>query len=410
MDSLSQITLGAAVGELLLGKKIGNRAMVWGAVAGTVPDLDVFANLFLNDLQGLLFHRGITHSILFCVIGALFFGSLVPKLYSSKFHRFFAIFTKLIASIVVLLILNIQNLVHFRSGSFSEANYVLLAISSIVTFVFFAIHIKRKYLSGNWIKPKVSKGEWQWMIFWVLFTHIILDCFTLYGTQIFAPFSDYKVAWGTIAVADPLYTVPFLLFLLAASFFRRDARFRSLLNNLGLSISCFYLAFTIFNKTNINSQFEHELSLSEINAIRYSTSATLLNNILWTCTAESEYNYYIGEYSLLDEVPVNFHEIEKNHHLLKNIDSDPTIKSLRWFSDDYFCITESDEGLYFHDLRFGMLKNSDEEHSGYVMTFLLTESKNEGYTMSSIKRGPKEDERENFLKNYWKRILGNKSS
>ena len=52
MDSLSQITLGAAVGELLLGKKIGNRAMLWGAIAGTVPDLDVFANLFLNDLQG----------------------------------------------------------------------------------------------------------------------------------------------------------------------------------------------------------------------------------------------------------------------------------------------------------------------------------------------------------------------
>ena len=58
MDSLTQITLGAAVGELLLGKKLGNRAMVWGAVIGTVPDLDVIGNYFLSDLQGLLLlHR-----------------------------------------------------------------------------------------------------------------------------------------------------------------------------------------------------------------------------------------------------------------------------------------------------------------------------------------------------------------
>ncbi|MEO0878023.1 MAG: metal-dependent hydrolase, partial [Bacteroidota bacterium] len=44
MDSLTQITLGAAVGEVVLGKKAGNRAMVWGAIAGTFPDLDILAN------------------------------------------------------------------------------------------------------------------------------------------------------------------------------------------------------------------------------------------------------------------------------------------------------------------------------------------------------------------------------
>ncbi|MGB0250280.1 MAG: metal-dependent hydrolase, partial [Flavobacteriales bacterium] len=46
MDSLSQIVLGAAVGEAVLGKKLGNRAMVWGAVAGTLPDMDVLGQFF----------------------------------------------------------------------------------------------------------------------------------------------------------------------------------------------------------------------------------------------------------------------------------------------------------------------------------------------------------------------------
>ena len=45
MDSLTQIVLGASMGEMVAGRKIGNRAMVWGAAAATIPDLDVFATL-----------------------------------------------------------------------------------------------------------------------------------------------------------------------------------------------------------------------------------------------------------------------------------------------------------------------------------------------------------------------------
>lgn len=41
MDSLTQATLGAAVGEAVLGKKTGNKAAVIGAIIGTIPDLDV---------------------------------------------------------------------------------------------------------------------------------------------------------------------------------------------------------------------------------------------------------------------------------------------------------------------------------------------------------------------------------
>ncbi|MBM72105.1 MAG: hypothetical protein CL847_04920 [Crocinitomicaceae bacterium] len=402
MDSLSQITLGASVGEVILGKKIGNRAMVWGAVAGTIPDLDVIGNYFMTDLQGLLLHRGITHSLFFCVIGAFVFGTLVSKLYASKHHKLIAITTKLIASLVIL------KVIHFLAGIFSNENMVIMVISSLVVLGIFARHVFRKYLSGNWIKPEVSTRAWQWMMFWVFITHIILDCFTLYGTQVFAPFSNYKVSWGTIAVADPLYTVPFLAFLISATFFNRDSRWRSSLNNIGLIISCLYLSVTIVNKTRINTQFENELKGASIDAIRYSTNATLLNNILWTCTAESNEQYHIGEYSFLDEMPVDFLAIDKNHHLLRNLDTDPTLKALRWFSDDYFCITQSDEGLLFNDLRFGVFKNSEGEHEGYIFSFLLTEKENGEYLMSKTKRGPDDRDGEDYFKSLLNRIKGKK--
>ena len=73
MDSLTQIILGAAVGEVVAGRKIGNRAMLWGAIAGTIPDLDVMiGSLFMTEINGLAFHRAITHSIFFVIVFSIF--------------------------------------------------------------------------------------------------------------------------------------------------------------------------------------------------------------------------------------------------------------------------------------------------------------------------------------------------
>ena len=84
MDSLTQITLGAAVGEAVLGKKIGNKAMIWGAVAGTTPDLDVFANLAADEMSALAFHRAITHSVFFAILAPLALGWLAYSLYPGR--------------------------------------------------------------------------------------------------------------------------------------------------------------------------------------------------------------------------------------------------------------------------------------------------------------------------------------
>ena len=84
MDSLTQIVLGAAVGEATLGKKVGNKAMFWGAVAGTIPDLDVIANFFVDNVTANELHRGFSHSILFSILMAPIFGWIIAKLYKNK--------------------------------------------------------------------------------------------------------------------------------------------------------------------------------------------------------------------------------------------------------------------------------------------------------------------------------------
>lgn len=84
MDSLTQIVLGAAVGEAVLGKKVGNKAILWGAVAGTIPDLDVLANFLTDTITATELHRGFSHSIFFSIVFAPILGWLVWLLYKKQ--------------------------------------------------------------------------------------------------------------------------------------------------------------------------------------------------------------------------------------------------------------------------------------------------------------------------------------
>lgn len=73
MDSITHIALGAAVGEVMLGKKMGKRALVVGAVANSFPDIDFVTSLWLSPADNVLTHRGFTHSIVFILLTTLVF-------------------------------------------------------------------------------------------------------------------------------------------------------------------------------------------------------------------------------------------------------------------------------------------------------------------------------------------------
>ena len=62
MDSLSQIALGAAVGTAVLGRRVGAKAAVWGAVCGTLPDLDVLIS-HGDPVRDFTFHRAESHAL-----------------------------------------------------------------------------------------------------------------------------------------------------------------------------------------------------------------------------------------------------------------------------------------------------------------------------------------------------------
>lgn len=318
MDSLTQIVLGAACGEATLGKKIGNKALLFGAIGGTIPDLDVFVGrlLYKNEIDAMLFHRGFMHSILFSVLGAFLFGWLVHKGYNSA---------------------------------------------------------KRK--------GTTTQRDWIQLFFWSLFTHPILDAFTGYGTQLFAPFSDYRLAFDNISVVDIFYTVPFLFCIVAILFYKRTNPKRKTWLKCGIIISSVYMILTIANKFYVNHIFKTSLVEEGISYTRFQTQPSLFANILWYGTVETEAGYYMAYFSNFDSQKqiTEWQKVTKQHHLVNTNDED--IKSLIWFSDGYYNIYETEEDndietkntFIYTDLRYPFLDPENPKSS--VFSFKIFKDK-----------------------------------
>jgi len=339
MDSITQIVLGAACGEAILGKKIGNRALLFGAIGGTIPDLDVFIGklLFNNEIDSMAFHRGFMHSFLFAILGSIAFGALVFWLYNRG----------------------------------------------------------KRY-------GMTTQKEWMWLFFASIFTHPILDSFTAYGTQLFAPFSNYRVAFNNISVADPLYTFPFLVLLIVVMFLKRHSSKRRLFLQLGLGVSSLYMMLTIVNKYHVNGVYKRALAEEQIDYLRFQTQPTILNNFLWYGIAETADYYFVGFYSILDASPTvsKWHKLSKNHDLIGYMPKD--LETLSWFSGGYYSLSEtSDPNTFLYkDLRYPMMDENDANSTIFKFTITKKEDRWEAAPFSApdVNRGS--------LDSFWTRLKG----
>ena len=331
MDSLTQIVLGAAVGEAVLGKKVGNKAMLYGAIAGTIPDFDTFASHFTDTVTALEIHRGFTHSIVFSVVFAPIFGWLVSR----------------------------------------------------------------------WEKT-ASWKNWSWLFFWGFLTHPLLDAHTTWGTQLFWPL-DLRLAYKNIFVIDPLYTLPFLVFVILAMRKKRTSPKRRKLNNLGLIISSAYMLLTLFLKGITYQKFTDALQQQNILYSEIETKPSPFNTILWTANVDTKDAYLIGHYSFFDAQPIQFTAYPKNHEWIEDLKEEENVQRLIKITKGWYTITKENEKLYLNDLRFGLLGFSP---SAKNFTFSFQLEKKNGEVIITEKEKDTQDAKK-LLGELWKRILGN---
>lgn len=70
--------------EATIGRKEGNKSVLWGVIIGTIPDLDVVFASFFDPVRRLLVHRGFSHSILFILLLTPLIGILLSRIYKKS--------------------------------------------------------------------------------------------------------------------------------------------------------------------------------------------------------------------------------------------------------------------------------------------------------------------------------------
>ncbi len=332
MDTVTQVALGAAVGETVLGRKVGWRAPVWGGLCGLLPDLDVLWP-YVDPVAEFTWHRGYSHS------------------------------------------------------------FAVLALATpLAAWAATRIHPATRAHSRGWLL----------LVFLALVTHPLLDCFTVYGTQVLLPFSDLPVNWSTIFVIDPVFSVPLILGVAAAQA-GRGRRLGRRLNNTGLAIAVAWLACTIAVKAHVNRVTEESLPAAGVT--RWLTVPSPFNAVLWRVVAMTGDGRYLeGYYSLLDaERRVSFVSRPDGHGLLEPLRGEAPVARLMWFSRGFFAGRELESGeIVISDLRMGL-------EESLAFSFVVGRREGRAIGPAPVRSWPSPGFPSGAVGRLWDRILGRSS-
>jgi len=183
LDSFTHLAVGACVGYAVAGPRPGRKALAFGALAASIPDADTLVLAGSDMWAEWHHHRGVTHSLFFA-------GAVGPAL---------------------------------------------------------GWLVWRYHNQGRPFEPEGGHdalGAWITLFLACLFSHPLLDVFTIYGTQLLAPFSEARFAISGLGIIDPFYTIVPLLAALLAVCQPKRARSR-VATLLALLVSSAYLFYAV---------------------------------------------------------------------------------------------------------------------------------------------------------------------
>ena len=298
MDSLTQIALGSAVSVAVMGRRTAVwKAALWGAVAGTLPDLDAFidhGDAILNMTR----HRAESHSLLLLTL-----ASPLLAWAASAIHR---------------------------SPHAPTAN---------------------RALHGGTPQPPAFL-RW-WLALWLaLFTHPLLDTMTIYGTQLLQPFTDHPFGVGSVFIIDPLYTLPLIGGVVAA--LRLKSARGQRWNLAGLALSTLYLVWSFGAQQHATQVARASLADQNISAQGLLVTASPFNTVLWRLVATTPTHYLEGHYSLLDnDQRITWTAHDRGAALMAEHGHEPSVARMAAFTHGFYSLSETDGRLFVTDLRMG---------------------------------------------------------
>jgi inner membrane protein len=303
MDSLTHIALGACIGEWMLDRKLGRKAMLWGALAQSVPDIDFVASFWMGNAQNLLAHRGFTHSFLFAGLAAFALG-----LTAERWHR----------------------------------------------------------------PHNISLKKWGLFFLAEISVHLLLDACNNYGVGWFEPFSNKRISFNSIYVADPFFSIGPAIACIMLLFLRSDHKHRVYWVKTGMLTAVLYFSYTVINKLTMHQSVQELARKQGIAYARMMTTPVALNNWLWWVVLEDSSGFHTGYRSVFDREPqLDLQFFPRNESLLDQVDDHEELQLLKRFSQGYYTAEKRGDTLVFNDLRFGQIIGWMDPQEEFVFHYFL---------------------------------------
>ena len=295
----------------MLGKRLGNRALAWGALLALLPDADLLLTPFMDTSAALWWHRGPSHSLLVAGLAAWALASWLAKL---------------------------------------------------------------------WKKDKVPQITAGGLVGAAWCSHILIDCFTDYGTAVLWPFTSKRIAFNNLFIIDIVFTLPLLVTVVWMAFLRNKKQVpkRRRLNAWGLGLAAAYTLLAVGMKFVASAGFDADLSRRHVTCHRRMEAPTPLNILLWRSVVDRGDEYWVGYRTVFEwhSTPVRWTVYPKGSASLAPIANMREVKTVLNFTDDWWIARPHALGVWVGDMRFcemrkwGDKKNAVDSHLAFAWDVL----------------------------------------
>ncbi len=200
-------------------------------------------------------------------------------------------------------------------------------------------------------------------------THAVLDACTSYGTQLFWPFSNIRIAWNSMSIIDPIYTVPIIVGVLMAAIKKQPSIAR-----IVFAWALIYPCIGVFQH---NRAIEAGLTLAHARGhepIRINAKPSLGNIFLWKVIYETHEYYYVDAVRVLSDtkkypgekiekldIARDFYWLDRESQQAKDIER------FRWFSNGYIAQDPNNPNRIV-DVRYSFVPNEVEALWGILLS------------------------------------------
>ena len=189
-------------------------------------------------------------------------------------------------------------------------------------------------------------------------THGLLDACTTYGTQLFWPFTNDRIAWNTISIIDPLFTLP-ILFLILFAVIKNNKKY----SYVALSWVLIYSSLGFMQKDRAVETGKKLAQTRGHEVISIEAKPSFANIIVWKTIYTTQTHYYIDAVRaglntrVIEGVKIGKFNIQKSFPWLDpQSQQAKDIERFRWFSNGYIAISHNNPN-HIIDIRYSMLPN-----------------------------------------------------